>query len=238
LALARSLDHEQAGVFPEALAELTQWFDGATEELGQAEDLIADAVRLATRTSNAEVARDLAKQAAEFAEGSETPHRQANALYCSGLVEHDPSKLIAAARRYSDASRPLQMAKALETAAEGFLATDDRTASRDAFARAVDTYMSLGAAADVNRLQAAFREHGMRLGSHAKHRRAQSGWDSLTDTELKIAAFVAEGLSNPDIAQRLVTSPRTVGTHVSHILKKLNFASRAEIAREYALRGR
>ena len=56
-------------------------------------------------------------------------------------------------------------------------------------------------------------------------------------TELKIAAFVAEGLSNPDIAQRLVTSPRTVGTHVSHILKKLQFTSRAEIAREYALRG-
>ena len=129
------------------------------------------------------------------------------------------------------------MAKALETAAEEFLAIDDRTASRDAFGRAVDTYNSLGATADVNRVQANFREHGMRLGSHAKHRKAQSGWDALTDTELKIAAFVAEGLSNPDIAQRLVTSPRTVGTHVSHILKKLQFTSRAEIAREYALRG-
>ena len=238
LALARSLDNEQAGTLPKALGELTQWFDGGTEELGQAEDLVADAVRLAVRTGSLETARDLSKQAAEFAENSEIPRRQANALYCAGLVEHDAQKLLGAADRYKDASRPLHMAKALEAAAEEFLAIDDRAASRDAFGRAVDAYTGLGAAADVNRVQAAFREHGMRLGSHAKHRKAQSGWDSLTDTELKIAAFVAEGLSNPEIAQRLVTSPRTVGTHVSHILKKLNFTSRAEIAREYALRGR
>jgi DNA-binding CsgD family transcriptional regulator len=237
LALARSLDHEQEGALPEALAVLSQWFDGGTEELGQVEDLIPDAVRLAVKTGNLETARDLAKQAEEFAMGSEILHRQAHALYCAGLVEHDAQKLNSAAERYNDASRPLLMAKALEAAAEEFLAVDDRTASRDAFGRAVDAYATLGAAADVNRVQANFREHGMRLGSHAKHRKAQSGWDSLTDTELKIAAFVAEGLSNPDIAQRLVTSPRTVGTHVSHILKKLQFTSRAEIAREYALRG-
>jgi DNA-binding CsgD family transcriptional regulator len=237
LALARSLDLEQAGNPCGALTALTTWFVGSMEEVGQAEDLVADAVRLAIRTGDLTIAQALAKQAAEYAEGAETPYPQANALYCAGLVEHDAAKLIAAANRYSDASRPLLMAKALEAAAEELLAVDDRAASRDAFGRAVDAYTALGAAADVNRVQAAFREHGMRLGSHAKHRKAQSGWDSLTDTELKIAAFVAEGLSNPDIAQRLVTSPRTVGTHVSHILKKLQFTSRAEIAREYALRG-
>ncbi len=232
LALARSLDHEQAGEPSEALATLTEWFDGSSEELGQAEDLVSDAVRLAAKTGEITTARDLAKQAAEFAENSEIPHRQANALYCSGLVEHDPQKLLAAAQRYSDASRPLLMAKALEAAAEEFVAIDDKTAARDAMGRAVEAYTSLGAQADVNRVQAAFREYGIRRGPHSKHRKATSGWDSLTDAELKIAAMVAEGLSNPDIAQRLVTSPRTVGTHVSHILKKLGVASRAEIARE------
>jgi DNA-binding CsgD family transcriptional regulator len=237
LALARSLDFEQSGSAADALAALMEWFDGGSEELGQVEDLVADAVRLALKTGDSPSASRIAKQAEEFAEGSEIPHRQANALYCGGLVERDARKLLAAADRYHDASRPLLMAKALEAAAEQFLAADDRQASRDAFSRAVEAYTALGAAADVQRVQAAFREHGMRLGSHAKHRRAQSGWDALTDTELKIAAFVAEGLSNPEIAGRLVTSPRTVGTHVSHILKKLNFASRAEIAREYALRG-
>ena len=127
-------------------------------------------------------------------------------------------------------------AKALEAAAGHFIDTDDRTQARAAFTAAVDVYTSLGAAADVARLQATFRGHGIRRGPHAKHRRAQSGWDSLTATEIKIAAFVEEGLSNPEIAARLLLSRRTVATHVSHILKKLNVNSRIDIARESALR--
>ena len=55
-------------------------------------------------------------------------------------------------------------------------------------------------------------------------------------TEIKIAAFVEEGLSNPEIAARLMLSRRTVATHVSHILKKLDVNSRIDIARESALR--
>ncbi|HUA31304.1 MAG TPA: helix-turn-helix transcriptional regulator, partial [Streptosporangiaceae bacterium] len=77
---------------------------------------------------------------------------------------------------------------------------------------------------------------GIRRGPRAKHRQAESGWDSLTPTETKIAAFVEEGLSNPEIAARLLLSRRTVATHVSHILKKLSVNSRTDIAREAALR--
>jgi DNA-binding NarL/FixJ family response regulator len=54
--------------------------------------------------------------------------------------------------------------------------------------------------------------------------------------ETKIAALVERGLSNPDIANRLFLSRRTVATHVSHILKKLNVQSRTDVAREAALR--
>ena len=75
-----------------------------------------------------------------------------------------------------------------------------------------------------------------RRGPHAKHRRARSGWDSLTETEIKIATLVEEGLSNPEIAAKLLLSRRTVATHVSHILKKLDVNSRTDIARESALR--
>ena len=125
---------------------------------------------------------------------------------------------------------------ALEAAAGHFVDTDDRGQARDAFTGAVEVYTALGAAADVARVQATFRAHGIRRGPHAKHRRARSGWDSLTATEIKIATLVEEGMSNPEIAAKLLLSRRTVATHVSHILKKLDVNSRTDIARESALR--
>jgi DNA-binding CsgD family transcriptional regulator len=236
LALARSLDREHDGALPEALAVLTDAFGNNTEEIEDIEDLFADAVRLAVETSDLDTAQALAGQAAALAAESEIPHRQANSLYCRGLLGHDAARLLTAAERYEDAGRPLLRAKALEAAAGHFVDTDDRGQARAAFTDAVEIYTSLGAAADVARLQAAFRAHGIRRGPHAKHRRARSGWESLTATEIKIAAFVEEGLSNPEIAARLLLSRRTVATHVSHILKKLDVHSRTDIARESALR--
>jgi DNA-binding CsgD family transcriptional regulator/tetratricopeptide (TPR) repeat protein len=235
LALARSLDEERDGALPAALAELTGAFDGNGEEI-ELENLFPDAVRLAVRTGDLETAKFLAKRADALAAGSEIPHRQANALYCEGLLDHDAGRLLTAAERYQDASRPLLAAKAYEAAAAEFLRADDRGRARDAFVQAVEAYTSLGAAADAARLRAAFRAHGIHRGPHSKHRRAVSGWDSLTDAEVKVAGLVAEGLSNPEIAAKLMLSRRTVSTHVSHILKKLGVASRTDIARESALR--
>ena len=237
LALAHSLDCEQADALPEALAALTAGFANSTEDLGEIEDLLPDAVRLATQTGDLSTAQTLAGHASTLATESEIPHRQANALYCRGLLDHDAARLLAAAGRYHDADRPLLRAMALEAAAGHFVEADDRGQARDAFTSAVEVYFALGAAADVSRLQATFRAYGIRRGPHAKHRRARSGWDSLTATEIKIAALVEEGLSNPEIAAKLLLSRRTVATHVSHILKKLDVHSRTDIARESALRG-
>jgi DNA-binding CsgD family transcriptional regulator/tetratricopeptide (TPR) repeat protein len=235
LALARSLDCEHAGALPEALTVLTAGFAGKTEELEEIDDLLADAVRLATKTGDLGTARALADHATALAAESAIPHRQANALYCRGLLDHDATRLLAAAERYGDAGRPLLSAKALEAAAED-LVRIDRDQARAAFTRAVEVYTSLGATADIARLQARFRVHGIRRGPQAKHRQARSGWDSLTPTEIKIAALVEGGLSNPEIAAKLLLSRRTVATHVSHILKKLDVHSRTDIAREAALR--
>src|SRR5215831_4032999 len=113
LALARSLDREQAGALPEALAVLTRGFTDNTEELDEIEYVLADAVRLAVKTGDLGTARALAGHAAAFAAGSEIPHRQANALFCRGLLDHDATRLLTAAGRYGDASRPLSSAKAL-----------------------------------------------------------------------------------------------------------------------------
>ena len=53
---------------------------------------------------------------------------------------------------------------------------------------------------------------------------------ALTKREREVAALVAEGLSNRDIAARLVISRRTAEAHVEHILTKLGFSSRSQIA--------
>jgi non-specific serine/threonine protein kinase len=52
----------------------------------------------------------------------------------------------------------------------------------------------------------------------------------LTSREQEIAALVAEGLSNRQIAQRLVISKRTVDAHVEHIYGKLGVSSRVQLA--------
>ena len=52
----------------------------------------------------------------------------------------------------------------------------------------------------------------------------------LTRREIEVAALVGQGLSNPEIAKRLVISVRTAQGHVENILRKLGFTSRAMIA--------
>jgi DNA-binding CsgD family transcriptional regulator len=232
LLLARSLDREQAGALPEALAVLTAAFAHHPDDVGETQDLLGDAVRLAVKTGDSAAARTLASQAAALAEGSQVPYQQANAEYCLGMTGSDSAALLAAAGRYADAGRPLPRAKALEAAAQVLVENDEIASARDVFNQAVDVYEDLGAEADVNRVLAEFRQYGIRRGSHARRPRAASGWDSLTEMELKVAGLVADGLSNPEIAERLTISKRTVGTHVSHILKKLEVATRMDIARE------
>ena len=55
-------------------------------------------------------------------------------------------------------------------------------------------------------------------------------WDLLTAREREVAALIAGGLTNKDIAARLVVSKRTVDAHVEHILGKLAFSSRLQVA--------
>jgi len=50
----------------------------------------------------------------------------------------------------------------------------------------------------------------------------------LTERERAVLALMVEGLNNTQIAGRLVVSPSTIKTHVSHILSKLGVASRTE----------
>ena len=57
----------------------------------------------------------------------------------------------------------------------------------------------------------------------------------LTSRETEIAALVAAGLTNREIAEQLHVSERTVDTHVQHVITKLSFRSRAQIAAWHAV---
>jgi DNA-binding CsgD family transcriptional regulator len=57
-----------------------------------------------------------------------------------------------------------------------------------------------------------------------------TGQVGLTPRELQIADLVADGLSNREIAAKMVIAQRTAEGHVEHILAKLGFTSRVQIA--------
>ena len=63
-----------------------------------------------------------------------------------------------------------------------------------------------------------------------KRARPLTGWNSLTPTERRVVGLAAEGLSNPQIAERMFIARGTVKVHLSHIYEKLDVASRTQLA--------
>jgi predicted ATPase/DNA-binding CsgD family transcriptional regulator len=70
-----------------------------------------------------------------------------------------------------------------------------------------------------------------------ERKRPSSGWASLTPMETEVVKLAAQGLSNPQIAEKLFISRHTVKVHVSHVFGKLGISSRAELASEATRRG-
>jgi predicted ATPase/DNA-binding CsgD family transcriptional regulator len=66
--------------------------------------------------------------------------------------------------------------------------------------------------------------------SRGARRRPDTGWASLTPTELEVVRLVVDGLSNPEVGSRLFMSRGTVKTHLSHVYAKLGIANRTELA--------
>jgi len=65
-----------------------------------------------------------------------------------------------------------------------------------------------------------------------------SGSSTLTETEEQVAVLVAEGLTNPEIAERMFMGLGTVKDHLSRIFSKLGVKGRRELVREVRRRGR
>jgi DNA-binding CsgD family transcriptional regulator/tetratricopeptide (TPR) repeat protein len=193
---------------------------------------LADAVRLAVDVGDQEFAQEVTAQAEAIAADGLVPHRTAAALHCRGLVTAAPHLLLEAANGYQQASWPLSQAQALEAAAGVLADRGDTAAARAPFTAAFGIYTALGADWDITRVRSRFRRHG--LHGPRPRRRAATGWAALTTTEAKVAALVAEGQTNREIADTLVMSRHTVGTHVARILAKLQAHSRFEVIRAAA----
>jgi predicted ATPase/class 3 adenylate cyclase/DNA-binding CsgD family transcriptional regulator len=72
--------------------------------------------------------------------------------------------------------------------------------------------------------------------ARGQRRRPQHGWESLTPTEQQVVALVVEGLTNPQIARRLLMGTATVKSHLEHVFTKLAVHTRAELAAAAARR--
>lgn len=67
------------------------------------------------------------------------------------------------------------------------------------------------------------------------HEGPSDAYEGLTDREREVLHLAAEGLSNPDIANRLSISPRTVETHRANLMRKLGLKTQTDLIR-YALK--
>lgn len=68
------------------------------------------------------------------------------------------------------------------------------------------------------------------MRARGPRRRPDHGWASLTPTERSVVDLAVQGLSNPEIGERLFISRGTVKTHLAHVYAKLQVANRTELA--------
>ncbi|MEU8000365.1 AAA family ATPase [Catellatospora sp. NPDC049111] len=197
----------------------------------------ADLARLAVAAGDRERAGALARDVDALLAGRAHPSLAATAKLCHGLAGDDAELLLAAAADYREAGWPLYEGNAYENAAEALARQDHPARARRALDKALELYSALEATADTARAEARLRAAGVRRGVRGPRKRPKHGWEALTATEQRVVALVASGLSNPDIAAQMFLSRRTVQSHVSSILGKLELSSRVELAVQAAERG-
>nr|AXL06543.1 hypothetical protein [uncultured bacterium] len=157
----------------------------------------------------------------------------AAAMHARGLLERDPETVAAAAGRHLD---PWAGASAREDAGKLFAVRPaERQRAVEAFEAAVDGYTDSAAPRDARRVVSRLRSLGVRRGRYPQY----TGQDrrmpgSLTNTEAAVAELVSQGFTNSQVGERLFISGHTVAFHLKKIFRKMNVASRVELARQWS----
>ena len=151
-----------------------------------------------------------------------------------------PRAVVLSLRRGEEAEREFERALSLHAEADRafdrartallygeFLRRERRRIDARAQLRAaLEVFEQLGAAAWAHRAHVELRASG-----ESARKRDPSTIHELTPQELQIARFVAEGLSNKEVAAQLFLSPRTIEYHLRHVFTKLGITSRTQLAR-------
>jgi DNA-binding NarL/FixJ family response regulator len=224
------------GRFAEALAR----FEGLAETPPGTGQLITltlatpDLVEAAARAGRPDAAVEPLASYTEWVEAADSSTGLALAARCRGLLaegaeaeEHFEQALhlhAAEPRSFPAARTALVYGEALRRARR-------RRDARDQLRAALEVFEQIGAAPWAERAR-----NELRASGESARRREPSTLDQLTRQELQIARFVAEGLTNRQVAEQLFLSPRTIDFHLRNVFRKLNIASRSELGRVMANR--
>jgi DNA-binding CsgD family transcriptional regulator/tetratricopeptide (TPR) repeat protein len=107
----------------------------------------------------------------------------------------------------------------------------------DALRRALAELQQMGARPAASIVARRLRERGARALPRGPRPTTRGNPANLTSREVEVLALIAQGLSNRTIANRLFLSEKTVGHHVSAILRKLAVSSRGQAAAEAVRHG-
>lgn len=184
------------------------------------------------RLGNESDARRLAAEELELAEEMGAGRPIGVALRVQGLAAGGTeglSDLARSAAVLEDSGARLEHARALLELGGALRRANRRADSREPLRSAIEIARSCGAVPLAERAHQELRATG------AKPRRLEfSGVEALTARERQIAELAAAGRSNPEIAQSLFVTRRTVETHLTSIYRKLDIVSREELAQALA----
>ena len=151
------------------------------------------------------------------------------ALAAAGGAEEARRHLETALGAFVRLEMPFEAARTQKLVAEALRGADPEVAVAQGRA-ALATFEDLGAGRDADAAAALLRELGVKAA-----RAGPKGVGALTKREREVLGLLGEGLSNPEIAERLYVSRKTVEHHVASVLSKLQAKGRAEAA-AYAAR--
>jgi DNA-binding CsgD family transcriptional regulator len=185
--------------------------------------------RLAAAAGDDALAAEIVDQIERLAAASQdAPATVAARSHAKALLDRDADGLERAAAIQTE---PWAAASAWEDAGRLHAKRGDTSRARSDLAEALARYQGVGADRDSARVRARLRRLGVRRSYGSRKDRPISGWDSLTESEQRVARVVAEGLTTGQAAQRLFISPHTVDSHVRHAFRKLGINSRVELTR-------